>query len=722
MAKVSVPAKVRKRNGSFVTFDIAKIQNAIERAALEVLGEKQGAATVARRVADQVLKRLTQQYKAKIPHVEDIQDMVEFTLMAEGYNQIAKSYILFRESRHQIRFTKSALGMKDDLKLPVNTMEVLQKRYLLKDENQNVVETPGELFRRVAHHVAKAEDNFRTGPGLDQVEEKFYRMMRNLEFMPNSPTLMNAGTSLRQLSACFVIPVPDSIEGIFTALGHMAQIHQTGGGTGFSFSDLRPQADIVHSTKGQASGPVSFMSIFDKATGVIVQGGRRRGANMGILRCDHPDIIEFIEAKTQPDQFTNFNLSVGVTEKFMRSAKENKDFELINPRTGKVVRKIKAGVLFDLIANAAWRTGDPGLVFLDEINRRNPTPAIGRIEATNPCGELPLLPYESCNLGSINLARMAKPDLQGLSSKKSLSGTQVDWQRLKECIRLSVRFLDDVIEVNNFPLPQIRSATLANRKIGLGVMGFADMLIMLGIPYNSVRAVNFAQKLMRFIHEESLAASAALAQERGVFPNFSRSIYSKGDLRLHNATVNTIAPTGTISIIAGCSSGIEPLFAISFVRNVLSGTKLFEINPLFEAAAKRYDIYDREILAEVAKRGSLQRVKGIPEELKRIFVTAFDISPTEHVRIQAAFQKYTDNAVSKTINLPADASVEDVRNIYLLAHRLKCKGITIYRYGSKPDQVLSFSYGEEAAGTRWAERVTAAAEYSGGCAVGACAF
>ncbi len=722
MVKVDVPAKVRKRDGSVVTFDRAKIQNAIERAALEVLGARQEAAAVARRVADVVVKRLAQRYKTKIPHIEDIQDAVESALMAEGYSHIAKSYILFRENRSQLRFTKSALGIKDDLKLPVNTMEVLRKRYLLKDENQNVVETPSELFRRVAHHVAGAEENFKSSHDREQVEEKFYQMMRNLEFMPNSPTLMNAGTSLRQLSACFVIPVQDSIEAIFTALGHMAQIHQTGGGTGFSFSNLRPAADIVHSTKGQASGPVSFMSIFDKATGVIVQGGRRRGANMGILRCDHPDIIEFIEAKTQPGQFANFNLSVGVTDKFMRSAKENRDFDLINPRTGKAVRKIKARALFDLIANAAWRTGDPGLVFLDEINRRNPTPAMGRIEATNPCGELPLLPYESCNLGSINLARMVKPDWQGLSGKKSQSGRHVDWQKLRELIRWSVRFLDDVIEVNNFPLPQIKRATLANRKIGLGVMGFADMLIMLGLPYNSVRAVSFAKTLMRFIHKESLAASAALAQERGVFPNFARSIYSKGDLRLRNATVNTIAPTGTISIIAGCSSGIEPLFAISFVRNVLSGTKLFEINPLFEAAAKRCNIYTKEILAEIARRGSLRKVKGLPQELKRIFVTAFDVGPTEHVRIQAAFQKYTDNAVSKTINLPGDASVEDVRNIYFLAHRLKCKGITVYRYGSKPDQVLSFTYGEEADGPCFAELVTAAAEYSGGCAVGMCAF
>jgi ribonucleoside-diphosphate reductase alpha chain len=713
MAKITMPAKVRKRDGSIVRFDQSKIQNAVQRAALEVLGEKQKAQSIAHRVSEGVVEWLCRQYKDRIPDVENIQDTVESVLMSEGYNHIAKSYILYRENRSQLRFTKSALGLKDDLKLPVNTVEVLKRRYLLKDEKQNIVETPSELFRRVASHVAKAEDQFKSRYSKEDIEETFYLMMRNLEFMPNSPTLMNAGTSLGQLSACFVIPVEDSIEGIFTALRNMAQIHQTGGGTGFSFSNLRPKADIVHSTKGQASGPVSFMSIFDKATGVIVQGGRRRGANMGILRCDHPDIAEFIEAKIEPGAFVNFNLSVGVTDKFIRAVKENGDFNLISPRTGTAIKKIKARALMDLIAYAAWRTGDPGMVFLDEINKRNPTPARGRIEATNPCGELPLLAYESCNLASINLAKFVK---------HTQDNCEVDWQKLKESVRWAVRFLDDVIEVNNFPLPQIEQATLANRKIGLGIMGFADMLITLGLPYNSGKAVDFAKKLMRFIHKESLEASAALAGERGVFPNFDRSIYAKGNLRLRNATVNTIAPTGTISIIAGCSSGIEPLFAVSFVRNVLSGTRLFEISPVFEAVAKKRKFYSRELLAEIALRGSLQNIKGVPEDIKRIFVTAFDVSPQEHVQMQAAFQKYTDNAVSKTINLPGDATVDDVRKIYLLAHKLRCKGITIYRYGSKTDQVLSFSYGEESELPRVGQLITAAAEYSGGCIAGMCAF
>jgi ribonucleoside-diphosphate reductase alpha chain len=518
---------------------------------------------------------------------------------------------------------------------------------------------------------------------------------------------MNAGTTLGQLSACFVIPVEDSVEGIFKALKDMARIHQTGGGTGFSFSRLRPQGDLVASTKGEASGPVSFMEIFDKATGVIVQGGRRRGANMGILRCDHPDILEFVEAKLERDRLSNFNISVGVTDKFMEAVIRDKPYDLVNPRTGKRAGSTKAQSIFDLVVNAAWRTGDPGLIFLDEINRRNPTPLVGEIEATNPCGELPLLPYESCNLASINLGKMIK-------------GNGVDWEKLNELIAWGVRFLDDVIEVNKFPLPQIREITFANRKIGLGVMGFADMLIRLGIPYNSAKAVDFVERLMRFVHRESLRASQSLAAERGVFPNYEKSIYAKKGLRVRNATVNTIAPTGTISIIAGCSSGIEPLFAISFVRNVLSGTKLFEVTPHFEETARARGFYSKELIAEIAQFGSLRNVRGIPADVKRIFLTAFDVTPREHVQIQAAFQKYTDNSVSKTINLPADATVDDVRKIYLLAYKLRCKGITIYRYGSKKDQVLSFGYEKpdsEASGPVFAD-----SEYSGGCATGVCSF
>ncbi len=703
-----MPSSVKKRDGSIVAFDAEKIRYAVERAAFEVRQDKKAAAAIAAQVTAAVLNTLAAQDKGRVPSVEAIQDIIEKALMDAGYAEIARAYILYRQRRTEIRLAKSALGQKDDLKLPINAMEVLKKRYLLKDDNRIVIETPTELFRRVAAHVARAEERFKSSVTAEEAQERFYQMMRNLEFMPNSPTLMNAGTTLGQLSACFVIPVEDSMDGIFTALKDMAKIHQTGGGTGFNFSRLRPAGDLVASTKGEASGPVSFMSIFDQATAVIVQGGKRRGANMGILRCDHPDIIEFIEAKTEKGRFANFNLSVGVTDRFMEAVKANRPFDLINPRTRKPARTMKARSLFDLIVNAAWRTGDPGLIFLDEINRRNPTPGVGQIETTNPCGELPLLPYESCNLASINLARM-------------VTGDSLDWEKLKDRVTWGIRFLDNVIDVNTFPLPEVAEITFANRKIGLGVMGFADMLIKLGIPYTSNEAIQFAERLMHFIHTESLNASMALARERGVFPNFEKSIYAKNGMRVRNATVNTIAPTGTISIIANCSSGIEPLFAISFVRNVLSGTKLFEVNSLFEEMARKWGIYSQELLVRIAQHGSLQHIKEIPRDIRTLFVTAFDVLPKQHLLHQAAFQKYSDNSVSKTVNLPSDASVDDVRRIYVMAHQLKCKGITIYRYGSKDEQVLSFDYRREG-GREEGDMLAAESEYSGGCVSGACPF
>ncbi len=701
--------QVQKRDGTIVPFAPEKVQNAIYRAAFEVLQDSSQANTVAVRLAGLVARSSAAASKDQPLDVETIQDLVETVLMREGYSQIAKSYILYRERHREIRLAKSVLGLKDDLKLPLNTMEVLKRRYLLKDDQRNIIETPSMLFRRVAHHIAGAERNFKSSSSPDEAEEKFYQMMRNLEFLPNSPTLMNAGAALGQLSACFVLPVEDSIDGIFDALKDMAKIHQTGGGTGFNFSHLRPKKDLVASTKGEASGPISFMRIFDSATDVIIQGGRRRGANMGILRVDHPDIVEFIEAKLDKDRFTNFNLSVAITDRFMKALAEGRDFDLINPRTREKVKKIKAKIVFDLIVNAAWLTGDPGLIFLDEINRRNPTPLVGPLEATNPCGELPLLPYESCNLGSINLGRMVR-------------GNELDWKKLAEYVRWGVRFLDDVIEVNQFPLPQIKEITFANRKIGLGVMGFADLLIRLGIPYGTERAVRLAEKVMGFIHRESVKASVALAAERGVFPNYEKSVYAPKNLEMRNATVNTIAPTGTISIIAGCSSGIEPLFAVSFVRTVLSGTRLFEVNPIFEELARSRGFYSQELIADIARSGSLRKIRGIPPDVKKIFVTAFDITPREHLETQAAFQRYSDNSVSKTINLPREATIEDIRKIYLSAYRLKCKGITIYRYGSKEDQVLSLEKGGEEMPRGEDELVTLGAEYTGGCSSEVCPF
>lgn len=716
MVRASLPTKVRKRDGSLTRFDASKIATAIQAAAREVLHDEQRAAAIGSRVSAVVLARLAEGGARSTPGIEEIQDLVEAALMNEGYSHVAKAYILYREDRSQVRRAKSLLGLKDDLKLPLNAVEVLKRRYLLKDPARRIIETPSELFRRVAHHVAQAEANYHSSLSVEDVEERFYHLMRELEFLPNSPTLMNAGTPLGQLSACFVIPVADSIEGIFRALTEMARIHQTGGGTGFGFSSLRPRGDLVGSTKGRASGPLSFMSIFDKATEVIVQGGKRRGANMGVLRCDHPDIVEFIEAKMTAGVLENFNISVAVTDKFMKAAAAGRPFALVNPRTRTTTKKVNARALFDMIVHAAWRTGDPGLIFLDQINRHNPMPEVGLIEATNPCGEVPLLPYESCILASINLARMVR-DAAG-----KLGSMHLDWEKLRDRVRWGVRFLDDVIDANKFPLDSIKTMTLAGRKIGLGVMGFADLLVQMGVPYDSPEAVTFARKLMRFVHAESRAASEQLARERGVFPYFERSIYAEQGPRLRHATVNTIAPTGTISIIAGCSSGIEPLFAVSFVRNVLSGRRLFETNPLFEKVALERGFHSHELLAEVARHRSLRDVKGVPADVKRLFTTAFDVSPPQHLDIQAAFQQHTDNAVSKTINLSADATAADVRDIYLAAYALKCKGITIYRYGSKSEQVLSVGDGDEVAQEPHDEFISADTDYSGGCFTGVCDF
>ncbi|MHC1599886.1 MAG: vitamin B12-dependent ribonucleotide reductase [Candidatus Methanospirareceae archaeon] len=559
--------------------------------------------------------------------------------------------------------------VKDDLKLSLNAAEVLKRRYLLKNERGEVIEIPNQMFERVAKAIARVELTYgKSKEEVNEIECSFYQLMNNLEFLPNSPTLMNAGTELGQLAACFVLPVDDSIEGIFGAVKNMAVIHQSGGGTGFSFSRLRPQGDVVRSTGGIASGPVSFMRVFDVATGVIKQGGKRRGANMGILNVDHPDILEFISAKER-GEFANFNTSVAVTDEFMHAVERNEDYELINPRTKEEVRRINAREVLNEIVTYAWKIGDPGIIFSDEINKHNPLPAIGKIEATNPCGEQPLLPYESCNLGSINVSKFVEPP-----------DGEVDWERLKEAVWLCVRFLDDVIDVNRYPLPEIEEMTRANRKIGLGIMGFAELLIKLGIAYDSKEALSMAGKLMRFITTEARRCSKALGLEKGAFPNFEQSIWTKYDA-MRNATVTTIAPTGTISIIAGCSSGIEPLFAVAFVRNVMGG--MLEINKLFEAIAKERGFYSKDLIRDIAKSGSIQNIDGIPEDIKRIFVTALDISPEWHVRMQAAFQKYTDNSVSKTVNLPSDATWGDVKEVFLLAYKLKCKGITVYRYGCK---------------------------------------
>ena len=568
-------------------------------------------------------------------------------------------------------------------KLSQNAEVVLANRYRRWDADGKHQESTREMFWRVASAIAEEEAKYEKSPYKpDELAVKFYELMTSRRFLPNSPTLMNAGTDIGQLAACFVLPVDDSIEGIFDAVKYAAMIHKSGGGTGFAFSRLRPRNSRVGSTGGVASGPVSFMRIFNTATEQIKQGGKRRGANMGILRVDHPDILDFINAKQVEGEFTNFNLSVGLTEKFMEAVEKREDYDLVDPHNGEVVGHLNAGEVFDLLVKDAWKSGDPGIVFLDRINEDNPTPLQGQIESTNPCGEQPLLPYEACNLGSINLSLF-------------VIGDALRWGDLKETVQLAVRFLDNVIDASKYPLPQIGETVRRNRKIGLGVMGFADMLYQLGIPYDSEEGIAMAEKVMKFIDDVGHEVSQQLAEERGSFKDFAYSSFPPlGVKARRNATVTTVAPTGTISIIGGCSSGIEPLFALSFTRNVMDGQKLTEVNPYFEAALRRQGVYSQAIVDEVAEKGSIQNI-DLPEELKKVFVTAMDIAPLWHVRMQAAFQKHTDNAVSKTVNLPNSATEDDIREVYWLAYKEGCKGVTVYRDGCRSLQVLATGEGQK---------------------------
>lgn len=672
---MSAIKKIQKRDGRIADFDQEKITEAIWKAAQNVGGKNR---KLAEKISKQVTSLLEVFFKdeSKIPNVEQIQDLVEKILMEDGHAKTAKAFILYREKHAEIRQQKSEiLGSSKTTKFSVNALKVLTERYLLKDDNGRVKETPEELFERVAKNIAQAEKKFKGD--VKKYSKEFYELMVEKDFLPNSPTLMNAGTRVQQLAACFVLPVQDSIEDIFETLKKSAVIQQTGGGTGFNFSKLRPRTDIVTSTKGTSSGPVSFMKVFNSLTEAMKEGGKRRGANMGILEISHPDILEFIACKEKKGELENFNISVGLTEAFMQAVVHDREYELINPRNGEVVNHLSARGVFELLVSKAWSTGEPGIIFMDRLENSNPTPKAGRLEATNPCGEQPLLPYEACNLGSINIANFVKDD-------------GIDYPRLKKVIHLAVRFLDNVIEMSDYKLPETQKVVLANRKIGLGIMGLADAFFQLQIPYNSDEAVSIAEKLSSFMQKEARAASEKLGQERGSFPNFKESIFAKSDYKtMRNATVTTIAPAGTLSMIADCTSGIEPLFGLVYTKHVLDGSELIYSNKYFEETLKRNSIYSNELMRLISQLGSIQSLKEIPAAIKSTFVVTDDIAPIWHVRMQAAFQKNTDNAVSKTINLPSSASLEDVKQAFQAAYSLNCKGITIYRDSSRDRQVLS---------------------------------
>ncbi len=658
--------KIRKRDGSIELFDTEKIKQILEKVIPE--SKKKQIRKILQEIIEVIDKHYTEEM---LPTTKDVEDLIlEF---------LKKYKILPAIKKYQEEGTKQKYGFKvihgvrDDIGLTENAIKILARRYLLRNEQGAIIETPARMFRRVAKAIALAERNYKKNP--KKAEETFYNMMSNLEFLPNSPTLMNAGTEVGQLAACFVLPIEDSLDSIFTSMKTMAKIQQSGGGTGFSFSKIRPFGDIVKTTKGKASGPLSFMEIFDKTTDIIKKGGKRRGANMGILKSNHPNVVAFIKSKLKEGYLSNFNISVGITDEFMECALNNKEYWLVNPRTGKKVKKVSAKILLEIISNAAWKTGDPGIVFLDEINRQNTLPKLGEIESTNPCGEQPLLAYESCNLGSINLVKMIEKG-------------RLNWDKLKKTIRNAVHFLDNVIDVNKYPENEIEEMTKSNRKIGLGIMGFADTIALLGIAYNSDKAIQFAEKLMKFITENARKKSEELGKERGSFSDFEKSLFYKKHKNMRNATVTTIAPTGSISMIAGCSSGIEPLFAIAYTREAFEGTRMLEISKTFEEVAKKKGFYSKTLMLQVAKEGKLAKNKKIPTDVRKTFVTAMEIKPEWHVKIQAAFQKYVDNAVSKTVNVPNEAKPSDIEKVYLLAYKLKCKGITVYRYGSKLKQVL----------------------------------
>ncbi len=679
-----------KRNGQEVDFEPQKIIVAITKAVDET--NEFGLEEI-NRLTDIVINLTGSSFKPKeIPTVEQISDIIEQVLMAAGHYKTAKAYILYREQHRKERAVRAVIGVEDDLGLSLNQLKVLERRYLLHDEDGKVIETPRQLFSRVAHTLASVETKDKK-----KWQQQFFEVMANMEFLPAGRTLNNAGTKQNQLANCFVLPIEDSMEAIFDAVKWTALVHQTGGGTGFNFSKLRPNGDTVSkSAGGLATGPVSFMKVFDTATRQVMQGGKKRGANMGILNVDHPDIMEFITCKTEDGDIANFNISVGITDEFMKAVKNDTSFTLKNPRNGQPVQTLRASTLVDQIATLAWRTGDPGMIFLNAINQNNPLiDSYGLINTTNPCGEQPLHPFDACNLGSINLAKFVLP--RGDSGKV---GSSIDWSRLREVVHIAVRLLDNVIDAGTYPLPQIDETVKANRRIGLGVMGWADMLFELEVAYNSNAGVNLAKKVMKFIQDESWVASEKLAKEKGVFPRWKESSFKKQGRKVRNLAITTIAPTGTISMVADCSSGIEPVFALAYVKNVVDDGGLSYVNKYFSQTLHQLKGTNGEYnhaINQISQTGSCQHIGDLPENMKQVFVSAHDIDWNWHIKMQAAFQAHVDNAVSKTINMPNTASIEDIKAAYLMAWELGCKGVTVYRDGSKDFQVLQTSNHSSAA-------------------------
>lgn len=663
--------KIKKRDGRIVKFDKKKIANAIFKASSSTNGMDQKQLDELTGKAVDILN--DKFVGGSVPSVEDIQDIVEYVLVHEGQYSTVKAYIMYRQKRRELREAKAALGVVDELKLPYNSIKTLAERYLLKDKNGKIVESTSQLFKRVSKAVAKAEKT----KERSKLEKQFYEIMSTMKFLPNSPTMFNAGTKQGTLSACFVLPIEDTMESIMKTAGHMAFILKFGGGTGFSFSNIRRQNYPIATTHGKSCGALGVLKFYNSVSDLVTQGGKRRGANMGILRVDHPEIEEFITFKTEtaetPDNYINFNTSVWVTDEFMDKALSGEEYELKDCKGP--FKKESASRIFELIVTQAWNDGNPGLIFGDTINKGNTVPGLGEMEATNPCAEQPLFAYESCNLGSINLSKFTE-------DKK------IAFDDLEYTVRLAVRFLDDIIEINKFPLPEVEKMTKANRKIGLGIMGFADMLVKLGIPYNTDKALKTAFEVMRFINDTALEESNELGRLKGTFPNFKKSVYDGSEFKhVRNATRTTIAPTGSLSLIANCSQSIEPIFAISHVRRVM-GYELLEVNTVFEEEMRKEGLFASDIIRKVSGKCSIQDVDEVPKKLRNLFITAHDVSPEQHAKMQAEFQKNTDNAVSKTVNLPSTATTEDVRNAYLLAYKLGCKGITVYRNKSRKNQVL----------------------------------